>query len=172
MKRVSYFLLLLLMSCSTSKVIVDYDSKTDFTQFKTFDFYEDNGESLNELDVRRITSSIEEKLVTLGFQQSQNPDFFIYFDAKSFEKQNNNTIGIGVGTGGRSGGIGISGGIPIGGKKLEEDISIRFIEAASNELFWEGSLTSTIKEKRTPEARVLHFKEIVAKILQNFPPKE
>lgn len=172
MKKTLYFLLFLLMSCSSAKVITDYDSKTDFSQFTTFDFYDDNGENLNELDVKRITASIHVKLTETGFKQNQNPDFFINFDAKTFEKQNNNSIGIGVGTGGRNGGIGISGGIPIGGKKLEEAITIRFVDAKKKKLFWEGSVTSIIKVKRTPEERVLYFKETVAKILQNYPPKE
>ncbi|MEE9408903.1 MAG: DUF4136 domain-containing protein [Polaribacter sp.] len=159
------------MSCGASKVITDFDSKTDFKKYKTFDFYEDNGESLNEFDVKRITAAIQKELETDGLKQNSKPLFFIYFDTKTSEKQNNNTIGIGIGSGGRNGGIGISGGIPIGGKKLIEDISIRFIEAISNELFWEGSLSSTIKKKRTPEERKLYIKEVIAEILQKYPPK-
>jgi hypothetical protein len=50
------------MSCSTSKVITDYDDNTNFAKFKSFEFYEDNGENLNAFDVKRITFIIDEKL--------------------------------------------------------------------------------------------------------------
>ena len=170
MKNLKFFFLFFLISCSSSKVITDYDSKTNFTRFKTFEFYDDNGDNLNELDVKRITSAIHQQLEIAGFKKAMKPDFFIYFDTKTSENQNNNTIGIGLGSGGRNGGIGISGGIPIGGKKVNEEISIRFIKASSNELFWEGSLTSTIKEKRTPEERILYLQEVIRKIISKYPP--
>lgn len=160
------------MSCSTSKVLTDFDSKTDFSKFKTFDFYEDNGDNLNDFDVKRITLIIENELKNTGLNYNQKPDFFIYFDSKTTENQHNNTLGIGLGTGGRNGGIGISGGIPIGRKKLNEKISIRFIEAATNQLFWEASLTSTIKEKRTPEERKLYLQKIIKDILSKYPLKK
>ena len=172
MKKIKFILLFVLMSCSTSKVFIDYDSKADFLKFNTFDFYEDNGNNLNDFDVKRITSIIEKKLEDAGLNYSQKPDFFIYFDTKTTENQNNNTIGIGLGTGGRNGGIGVSGGIPIGSKKLDEEISIRFINAISNDLFWEASLTSTIKEKRTPEERIIHLQKVISEILSNYPPKK
>ncbi|WP_299670673.1 DUF4136 domain-containing protein [uncultured Polaribacter sp.] len=171
MSNFRFIFLLLFISCSTSKVITDYDAKEDFSKFKTFDFYEDNGENLNELDVNRISDIIFNKLIETGFLQNSAPDFFIFFDTNTAEAQNNNSIGIGVGSGGRNGGIGISGGIPIGGKKLNEELIIKFIEAKTNDLFWEGSLNSVIKEKRTPEQKELHLKEVVQKILKEFPPK-
>jgi hypothetical protein len=38
-------------------------------------------------------------------------------------------------------------------------------------LFWEGSLDAVIKERRTPEKRELHLKEVIHKILKEFPSK-
>ena len=169
MRYLKLVFLVLLMNCASSKVITDYDIKTDFRKFKTFDFYEDTGENLNEFDVKRITTAIQNELETAGLKLNSKPDFFIYFDANTSEKLNNNTIGIGVGGGGRNGGFGVSGGIPIGGKKLLEEISIRFITATSNQLFWEGSLIATIKEKRTPEERILHLQEVIKKIIGKYP---
>lgn len=171
LKFVFLLFMFFLMSCGSSKVITDYDSNTDFKKYKTFDFYEDNGDNLNEFDVKRMTTAIKSELENVGMNQNYTPHFFIYFDAVTSEKQNNNTIGIGLGTGGRNGGIGVSGGIPIGGKKLDEEISIRFIDANKNQLFWEGSLTSTIKEKRKPEERTVYIQDIIKKILNEFPSK-
>jgi hypothetical protein len=159
------------MGCSTSKVITDYDDKINFSKFRSFEFYEDNGENLNAFDVKRVEFLIDKKMKESGFKQSSTPDFFIYFNTENSVASNNNTIGIGLGTGGRSGGIGVSGGIPIGGKKINENLIIKFIEASSNSLFWEGALNSIIKEKRTPEERELYIKKVVTEILQNYPPK-
>lgn len=168
MKNIKFILLLFLIGCATSKVITDYDSKVVFSKFKTFDFYEDNGENLNEFDVKRITNNIQENLLESNLSQNGTPDFYIYFDTKTVENQNNNTLGIGIG----NRGIGISSGIPIGGKKLNEKLIIKFIDATTNDLFWEGSLNTSVKENRTPEKRKLHLKGVVQNILKEFPPKK
>lgn len=168
MKILKLLFVFFLMGCSSSKVITDYDDKEDFSRFKSFDLYEDNGENLNELDVKRVSNIIQLKLEEMGLMQSQYPDFFIYFDTETSVAQNNNTIGVGFG----NGGLGISGGIPIGGKKLNEKLIIKCIEAKTNSLFWEGSLVSVVKEKRTPEKRKVHLQEVVHEILKQFPPKK
>lgn len=168
MKNIKFIFICFLISCSASKVVTDYDVKEDFSKFKTFDFYEDNGENLNEFDVKRITSYIQENLNSINLQQNSAPDFLIFFDTKIEDNINQNTIGIGLG----NGGFGVSGGIPIGGKKVDEKLIIKFVNASTNELFWEGSLKSTIKENRTPEKRELYLKEVVQEILKEFPPKK
>jgi hypothetical protein len=171
MKNIRFFSLFLLISCSSSKVVTDYDSNIDFTQFQTFDFYEDTGENLNEFDVKRITSILQKELEVVGLSKNWQPDFFIYFNTETSERPKN-TLAIGLGSGGRNTGMGVSGGIPIGSKKLNEELSIRFIESKNNQLFWEGSLTSTVKEKRSPEEREFHLREVVQKILKEFPIKK
>lgn len=171
MKNLYVLFLFLLMSCGSSKVITDYDDTIDFLKLKTYDFYEDNGENVNDFDKKRITAIINDKLIAAGLQQDKNPTFFIYFNTETTEAVNRNTLGVGIGTGGRNSSIGISGGIPIGGKKLNENLIIKFIEAKSNKLFWEGSLSSVVKEKRKPAERKLFLQEAISKILNAYPPK-
>ncbi len=172
MKYLKFFFLVFLMSCASSNVLTDYDVKTDFTQYKTFDFFEDNGENLNEFDVKRITTVIQKELEILGLNQNSTPDFFIYFNTNTSENQNNNTIAIGLGSGGRNGGFGVLGGIPIGVKKLNEELIIEFVTSKKKELFWKASLISIIKEKRTPQERIIYLQEVVQKILKELPLKE
>ncbi|MBU3009848.1 DUF4136 domain-containing protein [Polaribacter vadi] len=160
------------MSCSSSKVIADYDSEIDFNNFKTYNFFEDLGKGLNELDIKRVLSAINTELNKKGLTQNDNPDFYINAIANYSEAQNSNSIGIGIGSGNRNGGFGISGGIPIGGKKLNEEFIIEFVNAKSNAIIWEGILNSTIKQKREPEEKELHFKNIISKILTQYPPKK
>ncbi|MCG1035732.1 DUF4136 domain-containing protein [Polaribacter sargassicola] len=171
MKSPKVLFFFLLISCSSSKVIIDFDEKTNFNQYKTYAFFADAGKGLNEFDIKRSLDALYKELDALGFKEVENPDFYINIISKTTEARVTNTLAIGVGSGGRNGGFGVSGGIPIGGKKLDEELILEFVDANSNELFWEATLISTIKEKRNPEERVLYFKEVIKKMLNNYPPK-
>jgi len=171
MKQVRYIFLLLLLSCSSSKVITDYDSNTDFSQFKTYGFFEDVGAGFNEFDIKRLLNSIDVHMKKLGFRKTETPDFYINFIAIIGQSTHTNTIGIGIGSGGVNGGFGISGGIPIGNKKLNEEITLEFVASKTDELFWKGILNSSIKENRKPEEREFYFNEVIHKILQSYPLK-
>lgn len=52
----------LFASCSSVSVVADYDSKTDFTIFKTFAFYKKGIDKakISDLDKRRILKGIKE----------------------------------------------------------------------------------------------------------------
>ncbi len=160
----------LLMGCSSSKVIIDYDTKINFTQFTTYNFYSDIGKGLNEFDAKRVVKWLNFELQEKGFSETENPDFYINVIAE-FSKAQNNTIGIGIGSGTNNGGFNISGGIPIGGEKLQEKFSIEFVNAKTNEIIWVGVLNSVVKENRKPEIKEAHFQEIIKKILEKYPPK-
>ena len=164
MKSLKYLFLFLLMGCSSSKVMTDFDNTINFSDFKTYSFYEDVGQGLNELDVNRVTSVLKLEMKQRTFQEVENPDFFINITSKISENPNKNLIGIGLG----NVGFGLSGGIPIGGKKLNEEFVIEFVNAKTDQVIWEGILNSTIKEKRTPEQKELHFNEIIKKILDTY----
>lgn len=170
MKKIQYLFFILLMGCSTSKVMTDYDDAINFSDFKTYAFYEDAGVGLHELDVNRVITAINLELKQRGFQEVENPDFFINVTAKTSQNINNNLLGIGVGGDGRNSGFGISGGIPIGTKKLIEEFVIEFVNAKTDQIIWEGALNSKIKENRTPEEKEVHYNEIIKRIVANYPP--
>ena len=79
--------------------------------------------------------------------------------------QTTNTINIGFG----NGGIGVGGGIPIGGKKINEELIVEFVNAKTNTLFWEGVLNSKVSEKRKPETKTNHYKKVIQQILNEYP---
>jgi hypothetical protein len=167
MKNSKYLFLFLLMSCSSSKVITDYDNTIVFSDFKTYSFYEDVGQGLNELDVKRVISILNLEMKQRDFIDLENPAFYINITSKISEIQNNNSIGVGFGNGGFS----VFRGIPIGVKKLNEEFVIEFVNSKTDQIIWQGVLNSKIKEKRTPEEKELHFNEIIKKILAKYPPK-
>jgi len=68
MKIVKLFILLssvFLYSCSPVKVVSDYDTKVDFSTYKTFAFYKKGIDkaSVSDLDKKRIMRAIEGQLV-------------------------------------------------------------------------------------------------------------
>lgn len=170
MKNLKYIFILILFGCSSSKVVYDYDAKTDFSQYKTYDFFEDVGDGMNEIDARRFTASLEHQLDSLGLKKNSKPTFYINVISEKSEISNDN-VGIGIGGGGRNVGFGISTGISIGGKKLNEKITIDFVDAKDNQLFWQGVLNIKVREKIKPEDRVVLVQNIIKKILDKYPPK-
>ena len=170
MRQLKYLFIIFIVGCSSTKVLYDYDSKTDFTAYKTFNFFEDAGEGLNELDVKRITNELTNGLQQKGMQMSEAPDMYINIISKEGKNIDRSTIGIGMG-GGRNVGFGISGGIPIGSKKINKRLIIDFVKSENDELLWQGIANETIKEKTTPEERLMHYKNVIEKILTNYPPR-
>lgn len=172
MKKCKFLLLLLCVGCSSTQVIYDYDTTTNFNKYTTFSFFEDVGAGLNNLDVNRLLEVVESELNNLGFKKSKNADFYINFSVEKQAINNGNRVSLGIGSGGRNVGFGISGGIPIGVKKINEILTIDFVDAKTDQLIWQGVATSKINEKTTPQQRVIYFKEVIKKILSKYPPEK
>lgn len=84
MKKMYYLVMLFtgvmaLAGCSTLQTASDFDRKTDFSIYKTFDFYDKGIARLkvNDLDKRRMLGAIENELQAKGFTKSKNPDMLV-----------------------------------------------------------------------------------------------
>jgi len=106
MKIYKLFILLcigVLTSCSSVKVVSDYDTKVDFSTYKTFAFYKKGIDkaSVSDLDKKRIMRAIENELNKKGLVKSTNPDILVSIFTKSREKVNvtDNNLGYGFGWG-------------------------------------------------------------------------
>jgi hypothetical protein len=113
---------------------------------------------------------IRGKLTFKGLQQSNTPDFFINLASGMQEVYNKNTVGVGIGGGGRNVGIGVSGQIPIGGNQINQDLIFEFVDAKTNQLFWQGIITSSTDENMKPQEREAYLGMIVDKVLSGYPP--
>jgi hypothetical protein len=84
------FASMLFTSCNTVRVTYDFDRATDFNTYKTFNFHQKGIDKLelNDLDKRRILSSIEAQFKAKGFTKSENPELIINVLASSKEKIN------------------------------------------------------------------------------------
>ena len=172
MKLISILVIsLLLVSCGAT-VTVDYDSEIDFSEFTTYQFYGDIDSGLNSLDDKRIMKAIDRSLQVRSFKRTDYCRFYINFYARESISESRNTLGIGVGGGGGNVGVGISGGIPIGGAVINQQLTIDFVDASmGQELVWQAIIDGELKVNATPEQKEAYFFSVIEKALNKFPPK-
>jgi len=173
MKTVKLFLLVLVFgfaSCSTVKVTTDYDTKTNFTSYKTFAFYKKGIDKakISDLDKRRILRAIESEMLAKGFVKSNTSDLLVSIFAKSRKKIN---IDASVDYPnyfwypryyyGRDR-IRIT-------KQTEGTLFIDLIDAENKKLLWQGigSGALSAKNRSKKEEKIQLF---VKEILSGFPP--
>jgi len=175
MKTKSLFLIvialsLILVSCGT--VQVDYDPEVGFTDLKTYNYYPDMEPGISQLDTKRVQAALDSILPTKGLTKSSNPDVFInYYTAESIN-DSRSTIGVGVGGGGANGGVGVSGGIPIGRPKIQQQFTLDFVNPKKDALIWQGITIGNFPENAKPEKREKYYFSVIEKILKKYPPEK
>tara|TARA_R110002020_G_scaffold474772_3_gene707205 strand:- start:79374 stop:79907 length:534 start_codon:yes stop_codon:yes gene_type:complete len=161
----------LLISCGTT-VGIDYDQETDFSTYITYNFYPTIDSGLSDLDDKRIMQATDSLMQQRGFIKSDTPQLFINFFANESISNSRNTIGIGIGSGGRNGGVGVSGGIPIGGRVVNQSLTVDFIDVAKDDLVWQAVAEGEYKEKASPRQREAYYFNAISKMLKKYPPTE
>jgi len=165
-------LLICLSSCAPIYVNYDYEKATNFSQYKTFNLYDDMETGFSSLDEKRFIYVLENKLSSMGFTKSETPDFLIDIQSSEFENGQRNTVGVGVGGGSRGLGGGVSIGLPLGKANIYREIILEFVDESKGGLFWQAKSESNFKTNMTPEKREAKIQTIVAKMLEGYPPKK
>ena len=170
MKFLSIFVCtLLLISCGAS-VAVDYDKKTDFSTYTTYNFYPSIDSGLSELDDNRIIQITDSILQQKGLVKSEAPQLHINFFARENISASRSTLGIGIGSGGGNVGVGVSGGIPIGGSVVNQQLTLDFIDVQKDDLVWQAVAEGEMKERATPQQKEAYYFSVLQKILKKYPP--
>jgi hypothetical protein len=173
MKRVIMIVFLLgLISCAPIRVNYDYDQETNFSTYKTYNYYSDMKTGLSELDTKRFLEALDAKLETLGITYSETPDFFIDIKSATFQSNQQSSVGVGMGGSGRNMGGGVSFGIPIGQSSMNRQITIDFVDENLKQLFWQVVCESSYSPNRIPKEREAQLIAIVDKVFSGFPPKK
>ena len=176
MKIYNLFILLclgILTSCSSVKVVSDYDTKVDFSTYKTFAFYKKGIDkaSVSDLDKKRIMRAIENELIEKGFTKSENPDLLISIFTKSREQVNvtDNNLGYGFGWGYNPWFFG-STNLNIN-QYTEGTLFIDFIDKNKNELIWQGIGSGAMKMSNI-DKKEERINEFVNKIILAYPTNQ
>jgi len=172
MKIFSFTLIAFLLTACGASVAIDYDKQTDFDQYKTYNFFPEIKSGLSELDNNRIIRVTDSLLQQRGFVKSEDSQFLINFFASETVSRSGNTVGIGIGGGGGNVGVGVGGGIPIGGRSINQRLTLDFIDTAKDNLFWQAISDGSFKEKMKPEKKETYYGNVINKMLERFPPKK
>lgn len=172
MRLFALFLVSLLLTSCGATVTTDFDQDVDFSQYTTYNFYPSIDSGLNQLDDKRIMYATDSLLQARGFTKSDAPQLYINFFARETLTNSQNTIGIGIGGGGRNVGGGVSGGIPIGSSQINQQLTVDFIDAAKDDLVWQAVGDGSFKEKTSPKKKEAYYFNVIQKILKQYPPKQ
>lgn len=162
----------LITSCSPIYVNYDYDKGTDFSRYKTYNYYSDMKPGLTELDTKRLLDALDNEMSMNGFVLAENPDFFIDIKSSEFQPVPRSNLGFGVGGGGGNVGGGVTIGIPVGQATISRHIIFEFVDEKGKGLFWQAISESAFNPNAEPEKREAQMKAIVEKVLSKYPPKK
>lgn len=161
-----------LTSCLSIKVSSDYDSKTDFSNYKTFAFYKKGIDkvALSSLDKKRILAAVEQELLAKGFTKSDNPDVLVNIFTKAHQKVSIHQNG-GYNNMWYPWYYGSNFGTHIS-KYTEGTLFIDLIDADKKELAWQGIGSGVLVKTGNVIKKEAKIKEFVFEIMKNYPPSK
>jgi hypothetical protein len=160
--------------CATYTTHYDYDPGVRFEELSNYDWLNppDTGQPVNELTIKRIKAALEKQLTVLGYSMAtSNPDFLIAIHGGKQTKINVVDWGYTY-----RGNEQYHYGYTHRAQRVDVyeyeqgTLILDFVDAASQELIWRGTVTGVIDPNPTPEKRDKVINEAVAKVLENFPP--
>ena len=158
------------IGCSNTTTTYDYDRDFDFSRLKQYSWMEIPADfPATELVTQRITKAVDQEMAMKGFSQSvESPDFLI--SLQGF--RNIIREGIERGTAYRGyRGYDRSYERRFDVYEYEEGtLSLTIINAAGNNLIWQGRATLIIEPNLSVERREKRTQEVVANLLSGFPP--
>ncbi len=171
MKHIKLIVLVVFLGCATPKILYDYDNQADFSQYKTFQFYDDILLNINEIEAKRVLTQLEKSLIEKGLELSDDPAILVDVKLNQFEAPRN-SVGIGFGNYGRHSGINIGGQVPINGYALTNQFTVDFVDAKTDKLIWRGFYEGNFQTNITIIEKEQLLAEAFQKLLSKYPPKK
>lgn len=162
----------LITSCAPIYLTTDFEKGTDFSKYKTYNYYSDIETGLSALDGKRLLDVLDKQLQLQGLSISETPDFFINIQSKEYPAVQKSTVGLGVGGTGRNVGGGVSIGIPVGTAKVTREIIFDFIDENGIGLFWQATSESSYNPNANPIKREASLQALVEKVFKKYPPQQ
>lgn len=152
-------------------IYYDFESSTDFSNYQTYNYFDDMKTGLSEFDTKRIIRAIDSHLKAKGYERVTNADFYIDIQSQKLVSRTSSNVGVAIGgTGGNVGG-GMSVGVPVNTNQFTREIVIEFVDIANDIMFWQAIAESSYRPDATPEKREIYFMDLVERIFSEYPPK-
>jgi hypothetical protein len=185
MRRLMFLAFTLFLMSGSSLMAQDvrynFDSKADFSKFKTYKWVEIKGaDHVNQLVEKQIRDAVDAELANKGLQKTDSDaaDLYIaYQTAIGSEKQfTSYNTGWGYGPGWGGGWYGYGGGMSSSMTTGSTttiyvgQLAIDMYESAKKDVVWRGTVSKTLDPKAKPEKQQKNLTKAVAKLLKNYPP--
>ena len=182
MRRLIFLAFILFLMSGPSLVAQDvrynFDSKADFTKFKTYKWVDIKGtDKPNPLVQKQITDTIDAELAKKGLTKtdSDTADLLIgYQTAVGTEKQfSSYNTGWGYGPGWGGGWYGGGGMTTTTGSTSTiyvGQLDLDMYSSTGKDLVWRATASKTLDPKAKPEKLQKNLTKAVAKLLKNYPP--
>lgn len=174
MKNIFFPLIIVVLitsSCSSVRVLADYDKTANFSSYQKYAFYKPGIDQaqISDLDKKRILRAIDTELTTKGMSKSEQADILISIFTKESERVEvfNNNFGWGWGWNPWWGGVMGS----TVSTTNEGTLYIDFIDVKTQELVWQGVGTADLITSGNVEKKEKRIREIIQKIMEKYPPK-
>jgi len=161
---------------AAQKVAVNYDTKVDFTKYKTYKWVDITGATYpNQLQDLMIRNAIDSSLKMKGMvrQDSGSVSIYVGYQLTTTQQTQLNTYGSGGGAWGYGGGWG--GGM--GGMSTtttqtltEGTLAVDLYDPAMKQLVWQGTATKTLNPSADAAKNQANVQKATNKIFQNYPP--
>lgn len=183
MKRAASILFALLLMvagiASAQDVRYNFDSKTDFSKFKTYKWVEiKDAQKVDDITDKQIKDAIDSVLATKGLEKTTSDDADLYIGYQTAigqEKQYtsfNTGWGYGPGWGGGWYGGGMNSSTTTGTTSTiyTGQLALDMYDRNGHDLVWRGVASKTIDTKAKPDKRQKNLNKAAAKMLKNYPP--
>jgi len=175
-----FFLMTLLLTSAAfaQSVTYNFDSKVDFTQYKTY-HWEKHPQSmdLDPLTVSQLGGALDTEFATKGFTKvdSNVSDFVVVYQLALKSEKELTTYSSGFSTGPYWGGY-YGGGLGTSYSTTSVNtiqigtLALDIYDPKTNQLIWRGIATKTLDTGAKPGKRQRNMAKAAEKLLKNFPP--
>ena len=173
---------LLMASCASKPDIKsDYDRSVDFSQYKTYGFFNPMGiENPNYSSIYGsiFREAISREMESRGYVQSNNPDLLINVSGRLQEKTRVTTTSDPYMSGGyygyRRGAYGAWGGYGYGtqthvSQYTEGTVNVDMVDRNQKRMVWEGVAVGRVNEKRTNEEMRTNINNGIKEMFAGYP---
>ena len=159
---------------AAQKVTTNYDTKVDFTQYKTYKWVSIEGAAYpNQLQDMQIKQAIDSTLKGLGMVKQDSGDVSVYVayqlsvtQSTAYNSYGTGGVGMGGGAWGWGGGMTTTTPETIQNGTLVVDL----YDPAMKQLVWQATATKQLNPSSNATKNQANLQKAVDKMLKNYPP--